>query len=145
MKVFCDTNVLVAAFLQGHSHHAVARPVIERVKNGQDQGCIAGHSLAEVYAVLTRLPGGNQVAPSVAWQLIEENLLKDFIIIHLASQEYAKTLATSAANGVEGGRTYDALILAAAAKSGAERIYTTNVRHFQALADADLRMRITAP
>ena len=31
MKVFCDTNVLVAAFLQSHLHHHSARPVLERV------------------------------------------------------------------------------------------------------------------
>lgn len=63
MKVFCDTNVLVAAFLQGHPQHSAARPVLERVKGGHDQGFVATHSLAEVYAVLTRLPGGNQVPP----------------------------------------------------------------------------------
>lgn len=64
MKVFCDTNVLVAAFLHGHPHHQSARPVVERVKAGQDQGFVATHSLAEIYAVLTRLPGGDQVAPA---------------------------------------------------------------------------------
>jgi hypothetical protein len=36
--------------------------VVERVKAGQDEGFVAAHSLAEAYAVLTRLPGGNQVA-----------------------------------------------------------------------------------
>lgn len=145
MKVFCDTNVLVAAFLQGHPHHHTARPVVERVKAGQDDGFVAAHSLAEAYAVLTRLPGGNQVAPTVAWQLISENVLSDFNVVSLTSKEYAETLAEAAANGVEGGKTYDALLLAAAAKSGAERIYTTNVRHFQGLADDHLRARIAAP
>lgn len=145
MKVFCDTNVLIAAFLKSHPHHHAARPVVERVKAGRDQGCVAAHSLAELYAVLTRLPGGNQVATTVAWQLISENVLKDFTVIGLTTKEYADTLAAAAANGVEGGKTYDALLLAAAAKSGAERIYTTNVRHFQSLADDRLSARIAAP
>ena len=70
MKVFCDTNVLVAAFLRGHPHHNAARPVVERVEVGQDDGSVAAHSLAEAYAVLTRLPGRSQVAPGMAWQLI---------------------------------------------------------------------------
>src|SRR5947209_18328934 len=131
MKVFCDTNVLVAAFLQSHPHHNTARPVLEQVKAGQDEGFVAAHSLAEVYAVLTRLPGGNQVAPAVAWQLISENILKDFTVVSLTSREYGDTLEKAAANGVEGGKTYDALLLAAGAKSGADRIYTSNVRHFQ--------------
>ena len=145
MKIFCDTNVLVAAFLQSHPHHSTARPVLERVKAGQDEGFVATHSLAEAYAVLTRLPADNQVAPTVAWQLISENVLKDFEIVGLTSREYADTLSNAAANGVEGGKTYDALLLAAAAKSGAERIYTTNVRHFQSLASDHLRALIAAP
>ena len=145
MKVFCDTSVLVAAFLQSHVHHSSARPVIERVKARRDDGFVAAHSLVETYAVLTRLPGGNQVAGPVAWQLIAENVLKDFTVVSLSSKEYAETLASAAKNGVEGGKTYDALLLAAAAKSGAERIYTTNVRHFQSLADDQQRPRIVAP
>ncbi len=145
MKVFCDTNVIVAAFLQGHPHHTIARPVIERVKAEHDQGFVAAHSLAETYAVLTRLPSGNQVAGPVAWQLITENVLRDFTIVSLSSKEYADTLGNAAKNGVEGGRTYDALLLAAAAKSGVDRIYTTNVSHFQSLADDQLRPRIATP
>jgi predicted nucleic acid-binding protein len=145
VKVFCDTNVLVAAFLQSHPHHNSARPVIERIKSGNDQGFVGAHSLAETYAVLTRLPSGQQVAAAVAWQLITENVLKDFTIVSLSSKEYTDTLGNAGKNGVEGGKTYDALLLAAAAKSGAERIYTTNVRHFQSLADDQLRLRIVAP
>ncbi len=145
MKIFCDTNVLVAACLRGHPQHERARPVLERVKSGRDQGWVAAHSLAEAYAVLTRLPGANQVAPTIAWQLIAENVVKDFTVVSLTPKEYAETLANAAANGVEGGTTYDALLLAAAAKCGAERIYTTNVRHFQALADDRQRARIASP
>jgi len=106
---------------------------------------VATHSLAETYAVLTRLPGEIPIAPSVAWQLITENILKSFTLIVLTSQEYADTLEKAAADGVEGGRTYDALLLAAAAKSEADRIYTLNVRHFQSLAAENLRERIVAP
>ncbi len=145
MKVFCDTNVLVAACLESHPQHNAARPVLERVKAGKDEGFTAAHSLAEAYAVLTRLPGSEQVAPTIAWQLISDNVLKAFTVVTLTPKEYADTLEQAAANGVEGGRTYDALLLAAAAKSGAERIYTLNARHFQALADAALRGRVVAP
>ena len=145
MKVFCDTNVLVAAFLQNHPHHNAARPVLERIVAKQDQGFVAAHSLAEAYAVLTRLPGPNQVAPALAWQLISQNVVKNFTSVSLTSKEYVHTLERAAAEGVEGGRTYDALLLTAAAKSGADRIYTTNVRHFQSLADEKLRPRVVAP
>lgn len=145
MKIFCDTNVFIAAFLTNHPHHSAARPVIERVKAGTDEGLLATHSLAESYAVLTRLAGGNRVAPSVAWQLISENTLNNFSLVTLTARDYAATLAKAAADGVEGGKVYDALILAAAAKSGVERVYTFDVAHFQSLADVDLRKRIVAP
>jgi len=145
MKIFCDTNVFIAAFLTNHPHHHAARPVIERVKAGSDEGFLAAHTLAESYAVLTRLAGGNQLAPMVAWQLISENAVKSFSLITLSAKDYTGTLAKAAAEGVAGGKIYDALILAAAAKNGVERVYTFNVVHFQSLADADLRQRIVAP
>ncbi len=40
------------------------------------------------------------------------------------------TLEQAAHLNVQGGRIYDALLLAAAIKSGAQRIYTFNVSHF---------------
>ncbi|SPE52596.1 Ribonuclease VapC [Verrucomicrobia bacterium] len=145
MKIFCDTNVVVAAFFSNHPHHEAARPVLERVKAGRDDGFVAAHTLAETYAVLTRLPAGAQVPAGVAWQLIEENLVKNFSVVALTPKDYARNLGTGVANGVVGGRIYDALLLAAAGKCGAERIYTFNVAHFQNLAADDLRQRIAAP
>jgi predicted nucleic acid-binding protein len=145
MKVFCDTNVLVAAFIASHPHHQAARPVLERVKAGRDTGFVAVHSLAETYGVLTRLPGGNQVPAPIAWQLINENVVKNFTLVTLTARDYSSAVETAAQNGVVGGQVYDALLLAAASKSGAERIYTFNVSHFQNLADDALRKLVTAP
>jgi predicted nucleic acid-binding protein len=145
MKVFCDTNVLISAFLTNHPQHNAARPVLERIKARIDEGWAATHSLAETYAVLTRLPGANQVVPSITWQLIAENILKNFSLIGLSATAYSKTLEKAAASDIEGGKIYDALLLAAAVKSGAERIYTFNVTHFQSMADVDLQKRIVAP
>jgi predicted nucleic acid-binding protein len=145
MKIFCDTNILVAAFCESHPQHNAARPIFERIQSGKDEGFVAAHSLAECYAVLTRLPGESHVPPATAWQLISENVLKQFNIINLTAKEYAETLEKASANGVEGGKTYDALLLAAAAKSGANRILTSNVRHFQSLAGEELRSKISSP
>lgn len=106
---------------------------------------MAAHSRAEAYAVLTRLPGESRVATTVAWQLIAENVVKDFSLIALTAREYSDTIAAASEDGIEGGRTYDALILKAAAKSGAEKIYTLDARDFQKLASEDLRPKIAAP
>jgi len=116
MKVFCDTNVLIAACIQSHPHHEESRPILERIKAGKDVGFVAAHSLAEAYAVLTRLPGESRVSPSMAWQLINENVVKEFAVVTLTAKEYADALATASEDGVEGGKTYDALLLKAAAQ-----------------------------
>jgi predicted nucleic acid-binding protein len=145
MNVFCDTNIFIAAFLESHEHHASAWPIIDRVKRGADRGCLAAHSLAEIFAVLTRLRAASHISPTIAWRLIDENILGDFKLVALTSAEYRKALRRFAAAGIEGGQTYDALVLAAAAKSNAERIYTFDVRHFQGLAAEALRGRIVRP
>lgn len=145
MKVFCDTNVLIAAFDARHVHHNAARPVLERVLQAKDEGFVAAHSLAETYAAITRLPGGSAVAPAHAWQLINENVLKHFSIVSLSAAEYAATIEKAATDGIEGGKTYDLILLRAAEKSGASRIFTFNVSHFQQLADHALRSKIVSP
>lgn len=103
MKVFCDTNLLVAAFCESHPHYSAARPIVERVIAGKDEGFVSAHSLAEVYSVMTRLPGGNQAAPATAWQLLSANVMEHFTVIHLTGKEYAETLKEAAAPGVQGG------------------------------------------
>jgi predicted nucleic acid-binding protein len=46
--------------------------------------------------------------------------------------------------GLPGGQVYDALLLACARKSGADAIYTWNLKHFRQLAP-DLAKRIRTP
>src|ERR1043165_9179495 len=104
MKIFCDTNVIVAASSAQHPHHASARSVIERVKKGKDEGFAAAHSLAESYAVLTRLPGNMVVPPSIAWELIKDNVLGSFTVIALTPTEYEAALQHAAGSGIEGGK-----------------------------------------
>lgn len=143
MKVFCDTNVLVAAFRAQHPHHNSARPVLDRIRSGKDEGFLAAHSLAEIYSVLTRIP--SPIAPLIVWQMLSANVLKSFNIVSLTAAEYAETLESAALDGIDGGKTYDALLLKAAEKSGATRILTFNVAHFHALAPTALKSKIVAP
>lgn len=145
MNIFCDTNVFIAAFLEGHEHHSSARPIIDRVTRGTDRGWLAAHSLAEIYAVLTRLRATSHISSSIAWRLIEENIVGDFKLIALSPAEYRNAIKSFAMQGVEGGQTYDALILAAAIKSRADRIYTFDVQHFQSLAGDKLQSKIVRP
>ncbi len=144
MKCFVDTSVLVASLVREHGHHARAMPVIRRIVGGQDQGIVAAHSLAEVYAVLTTLPVSPRIGPDTAEKLMRDNVLASFEVVALTAREYAQFVTSLADRMVVGGSVYDALILAAALKSAADRVYTFNVTDFVRLAP-ELRDRIVAP
>ena len=54
MKILFDTSTLVAAIVAGHPAHNAALPLLLRVKEKADTGLVAAHSLAELYAILTK-------------------------------------------------------------------------------------------
>ena len=145
MQVFLDTSVLVAASVASHPHHVQALAVLRRVAKGQDQGFIGVHSIAETYAALTRLPVVPRIHPSEAGRIIRDNILKHFEPVAAGQAEYLQALASVQDHGWPGAKIYDALLLACAARSGAERIYTFNLSDFQGLAPAELQARICAP
>ena len=145
MKVFLDTSVLVAAVVAKHESNGRALAVLETVQNGKVEGFVSAHSLAEMYAILTKLPPPFRHAPEQALLSIEENVLKHFEISSLSSADYAALIREAAMSGIQGGTVYDAVLLKAAAKAGAERIYTLNLKHFQAIAPQNIGSRIVAP
>ncbi len=145
MKVFFDTHVLVAAVSGSHTKHAQAFPLLERVQSGKDEGFLSAHSLAEMYAVLTRLPAPYRHTPEQALLSIEENILKHFKATALTPGEYAALIRESALAGLQGGVVYDALILKSAAKAGVERVFTFNLKHFQAVAPKGLASVLVSP
>lgn len=145
MRVFCDTSVLVAASLADHPDHDRAREVVLRVKRGDDAGTVAAHSLAETYAVLTRLPGTAKLPGATVLKLLSNNVAACFEVVSLSADDYLACLNQCAGDGVLGGRVYDALILAAAIKSRSEVIYTFDLVHFRSLAPSEIRATITAP
>jgi predicted nucleic acid-binding protein len=131
MKEFFDTSVLVPSFWSEHIHH---RASIQRLTAAQKNHSACGvHSLAEVYAVMTALPVKPLIPPEQAVLFIEE-ICERLTVVALSAEEYPAVIQSVAAAGFSGGRIYDALLLACAAKCKAEIIYTWNLKHFQALA-----------
>lgn len=145
MQVFLDTSVLVAASASCHPHHAQALPALRRVANGEDRGFIGVHSIAETYAALTRLPVQPRIHPSEAGRIIRENILKHFTLVPAGQAEYLRALTAVQDGGWPGAKICDALLLACAARSGAERIYTFNPGDFRGLAPTELQARICSP
>jgi predicted nucleic acid-binding protein len=145
VKVFLDTSVLVAAVVYKHESHARAFPILERVLNGKDEGFISGHSVAEMYAVLTRLPHPYKHTPEQAFLSIDENVVKHFKVTVLSGADYAALVKEAALAKILGGTIYDAVLIRCALKSKAERIYTLNVRHFQNIAPKQNTSQIVGP
>lgn len=144
MKVYVDTNVLVAASVQAHPHHARAFELVSSIKNGAVQGCISTHGLAEFYAVLTRAPFSPRVHSAEVSRFLEDNIVPHFELVTLSADDYKQVLSGSAMAGLVGGIVYDALHLECARKAGCDRIFTFNTKDFRALAP-DLTNKISAP
>ena len=51
----------------------------------------------------------------------------------------------AAGKGIQGGTTYDALLLRTAVKANASRIFTFNLKHFQAVAAENVAELLFAP
>src|SRR6478672_5249163 len=108
MKIFLDTSVLVASVLKQHEDHERAFALLERVQSGKDEGVISAHSLAEMYATLTKLPPPFRHSPEQALLSIEENILKHFKTSSLSGTDYATLLREASAARIQGGTVYDA-------------------------------------
>jgi predicted nucleic acid-binding protein len=145
VRIYLDTNVLVAASVQGHQHHVQSFDLLSAVKDGTFQGCISTHGLAEFYSVLTRAPFTPRVHPIEAGQFLDDNILPYFELVTLSADDYKAILRSCSIAGLIGGVVFDALHLHSAQKAGCDRIYTFNVKDFRSLAQPDSAAKITAP
>jgi predicted nucleic acid-binding protein len=141
MKAFLDTSVLVPVALGDHENHEACLDLF--VRHSQKEACCAAHSLAEVYAVLTKLPGKHRITPDQAMLFIG-NIREQLTVISLTGDEYAQALTQAAALGIQGGTVYDMLLASCALKADAKAIYTSNLRHY-ALCGPEVHRRLKTP
>lgn len=143
MKVLFDTSVLVAAIVVNHPRHTDCIPWLEQAMSEAIEGYISTHSLAETYAVLTRLPLSPRIAPDLAQRLITENL-RSFSMTPLIPEDYRSAIATMVNLNLTGGGIYDALIAQVALKAGVDILLTLNPGHFTRLGD-EIACRVQTP
>lgn len=141
MKGFFDTSVLVPLFYRDHIHHSPSQELF--IQFNRSTGCCGAHSLAEVYATLTRMPGKRRITGDQA-MLFLGNIRDRLSIVALTADEYAAALAASSALGIAGGGIYDALLAHCAVKAKAEAIYTWNTRYY-ALCGQQITRRLRTP
>lgn len=141
MTSFFDTSVMIAAFWGDHPHHEASLELFARAT--PRTGACGVHSLAEVYAVMTALPVRPVIAPEQAVLFVEQ-ISDRLSVVTLDHAEYLTATREAADRGADGGRIYDALLLACARKCRAGRIYTWNQKHFSKIAP-DLASRLITP
>lgn len=130
MRVLCDTSTLIAGSVQSHPQHTAAVSWLKRAKSGKVTLTVATHSLAECYAVLTKLPLVPKISPTNARSLIKQNIEGVAKIVSLSSADYLSTIQDLMELGLSGGIIYDALILKAAKKANVQKLLTLNVRDY---------------
>ncbi len=128
MKVFFDTSVLVAAFHGDHEYHD--RSLSAFLKFSPREAAASVHSLAEVFATLTALPGKHRVGADQAMLFID-TMRERLTLVTLSERDYHDALVAAASRGITGGAIYDALLARCALKIAAETLYTWNVRDYQ--------------
>jgi len=141
VKWFFDSSVLVAALLAEHQHHARSFAAFAAA-NPKNSGC-AAHSLAEVYATLTRYPGKQGLGAESADLLIRE-IEQRLTLIWLDGDEYRDAIRRIAKIGIVGGAVYDGLIAVCALKARAGHLFTWNARRFDSLGE-DIQKLVTTP
>lgn len=108
--VVLDASVAVPLLVSSPvAHRAVSEALGER------SAALAGHALHETYAVLTRLPGDNRVAPADAVRLLRERFTSAAV---LDARSVRSAPSVLAAAGVAGGATDDGLVALAARSVG---------------------------
>lgn len=144
MKVYLDTNIVIADVLDAHSHHASASALMDEIAGRSWIPAVCAHGVSEIYSVVTRLPAQLRLSPAATWQVIEDHILPHFEIVELSMGEQLAVVRDCSRQGLGGGLVHDALHMKAARKAGCERIYTFNVKHFRQVAP-DLHDRIMLP
>lgn len=130
MKAFLDTSVLVATFYADHEHHLPSIDLFLRFE--KKEACCGAHSLAEVYATLTGMPGKRRVSGNEALLFLGD-IRARLTLVALDEQEYFQMTEASAAANLISGAVYDAILGHCALKANAEVIYTWNTKDFMRL------------
>jgi predicted nucleic acid-binding protein len=108
-RIAIDTSAAIPYLMRSHESHSAVRRALS-----EHQLVLTGHSLAETYSVLTRLPGDARLAPPDAVKLLDAN----FGQAVLPAPETTVSLpAELASRGIAGGAVYDALVGVAARDS----------------------------
>ena len=141
MLLALDTSVIVAGALAGHAFHPRAIVWQAAIYRGEVQAMVCAHALAEVYSVLSKIPGG--LSPA-ATRVLVDRLARQVRVLAPLPESYLAATERCACRGLKSGVVYDALHLVEAERAGADVFLTFNSSDFERLA-ASPKPRIIVP
>ncbi len=144
VKAFFDTSAVVPLFVESHVHRGRAAPWFERVRTGEVRGILPLHSAAEAYRTLSTYPVVPRIEVPVLRAALHLLLDGPFEVVTPEADDYRAVITFLADREIRGRVVYDALLIQAARKSGADVILTFNDRDFRRVAP-DLADRIRTP
>ena len=133
MKIGVDSCILVAGIHASHPLHAVAADWLIR-NISSNELIITHHSILEIYAVLTRLPGELRITGPEAKQLLESTVRPNMQIADFSASSIWDCIDSLVNHSAVGGQSYDAFITEILTNAGVEAIATFNTTHFIKLA-----------
>ncbi len=131
MKYLFDTNTLIAALVESHLHHDRALLWVQKVYRKEIEGGISLYTIAELYAVISRVPTLQTISPESIAEQIKEAIAQNFEVITLNSDKYISIIKHLAQTGLAGGIVYDAIIVFAGIKAKVDHILSFNAKHFR--------------
>lgn len=130
MKSLFDSSALIAGCVESHPKHEAARKWMSRAKRKEVEFLVAGHSIFEVYSVLTSAPFQPRITPKIAQELLKENVEDHAEIVTLSKKDHQKIMQKLVNRNLSGRMVYDAIIAECALKAKADQIITSNSKDF---------------
>jgi predicted nucleic acid-binding protein len=139
-RFLVDSSVMVASVCTWHELHDPAHAELTRRLEYGEEMVVAGHSIAEAYSVLTRLPAPYRLSADEAGRLVSANFVDRAEIAVLTADGYRDLLREALARNAVGGQLYDLIIALCAQTAEAQTLLTFNERHFRRLVDPPVRV-----
>ena len=131
---------MVAAVCAWHEHYQAAQSELTRRLRDDGPMLVAGPALVESYAVLTRLPPPHRLSTRDAHRMIETSFVENGKVVALEGRAYRVLLATMAAEGIAGGRAYDAVVAECTLRERGVTLLTFNADDFAPFASRGLEI-----
>ncbi len=139
---YFDTSVLLPALVAAHPQHQRCKDLLLTGISANNQAATAGHTYAELFSNLTKLPYQMSIQPKQVLEVVSGYLVRDLTTIDLTEADYVAALRRCAELNLVSGIIYDALHLQAAIKARAKVLYTANTKDFQRLWTPDLGIEL---